>query len=49
MPTPSPSHNPLDPRGYGEAWSTEDNLEKNCGNGGEEHEPQLGRHPEAGQ
>ena len=25
-----------------EAWSTEDNLAKNCGSGNEEHEPQLG-------
>ena len=28
---------------------TEDNLAKNCGSGNEEHEPQLGHHPEAGQ
>ena len=43
------SCNPLDPRGKAQAWSTEDNLAKNCGNGNEEREPQLGHHPEAGQ
>ena len=42
------SCNPLDPRGKAKAWSTEDNLAKNCGSGNEEHEPQLGHHPEAG-
>ena len=41
--------NPLDPRGKEEAWSTEDNLEKNCGSRNGEHEPQLDHHPEAGQ
>ena len=41
--------NPLDPRGKAEAWSTKDNLAKNCGSGNEEHEPQLRNHPEAGQ
>ena len=40
------SCNPLDPRGKAEAWSTEDNLAKNCRSGNED-EPQLGRHPEA--
>ena len=30
-------------------WSTEDSLAKNCGSGTEEHEPQLGHHPEASQ
>ena len=43
------SCNPLDPRGKADAWSTEDNLAKNCGSGNEEHDPQLGHHPEAGQ
>ena len=43
------SCNPLDPRGKAEAWSSEDNLAKNCGTRNEEHEPQLGHHPEAGQ
>ena len=36
------SCNPLDPRGKAEAWSTKDNLAKNCGSGNEEHESQLG-------
>ena len=39
----------LEPRVKAEAWSTEDNLAKNCRSGTEEHEPQLGYHPEAGQ
>ena len=43
------SCNPLDPGGRGgegaEAWSTEDNLAKNCASGNEEHEPQVGHHP----
>ena len=59
------SCDPLDSRGKAEAWLTEenlvkncgdnlakncgDNLAKNCGSGTEEHEPQLGHHPEAGQ
>ena len=43
------SCNPLDPRGKLEAWSTEDNLEKNCGSGNEENEPQVGHQSEAGQ
>ena len=43
------SCNPLDPRGKVEVWSTEDNLAKNCVSRHEEHEPQLGHHPEAGQ
>ena len=43
------SCNPLDPIGKAETRSTEDNLAKNCGSGTEEHEPQLGHHPEAGQ
>ena len=42
------SCNPLDPRGKAEAWSTEDNLAKNCGSGNKEHEPKLGHHPETG-
>ena len=41
--------NPLDLRGKAEAWSAEDNLVKNYGSGNEDHEPQLGHHPEAGQ
>ena len=41
--------NPRDPREKLEAWSTEDNLVKNCGSGNEEDEAQLGHHPEAGQ
>ena len=43
------SCNPLDPRGKVEVWSTKDNLVKNCGSSNEEHEPQLGHRPEAGQ
>ena len=43
------SCDPLYPRGKAEAWSTEDNLAKNCGSRTEEHEPQLRHHPEAGQ
>ena len=43
------SCNPLDPRGKAKAWSTEDNLAKNCGSGNKGHEPQLGYHPETGQ
>ena len=43
------SCNPLDPRRKAEAWSTEGNLAKNCGNGNEEDEPHPGHHPEAGQ
>ena len=43
------SYNPLDLRGKGETWLTEDNLAKNCGSRNEENEPQLGHHPEAGQ
>ena len=43
------SCNPPDPRGKVEAWSIEDNLVKNCGSRDQEHEPQLGHHPEAGQ
>ena len=49
MPTPSPKLQSTGPRGKVEAWSTEDYLAKNCGRGPEEHEPQLGHHPEAGQ
>ena len=43
------SCNPLDPRGKAEAWWTEDNRVKNYGSGNEEHERELGHHPEAGQ
>ena len=42
------SCNLLDPRGKAEAWLIEDNPVKNCGSGTEEHEAQLGHHPEAG-
>ena len=43
------SCNPLNPRGKAEAWSTEDNLVKNCGSRNEKEEPQRGHHPKAGQ
>ena len=44
------SCNPLDPRGKAaKVWLTEGNLAKNCGSRNEEDEPQLGRHPMAGQ
>ena len=38
----------MGPRGKAEAWSTEDNLAKNCGSGNENDEPQLGHQPAAG-
>ena len=41
--------NALDSRGKADTWSTKDNPLKNCGSGNEEHELQLGHHPEAGQ
>ena len=41
--------NPLDPREKAEAWLTEDNLAENLGSENEEHKPELGHHPEAGQ
>ena len=49
MPIHYQSCNPLDSRGKAEAWSTKDNLVRNCGSGNEENKPQLGHHPEAGQ
>ena len=40
------SCSPLDLRGQAEAWSTKDNLVKNCGSGNEEDERQLWNHSE---